>query len=74
MNPYPCRLVRSSTACRFPIILTSSLNAGISVPIGRHLQLFARALNLTDRQSEEALGYSALGRSGIVGVRVVTSR
>jgi hypothetical protein len=25
MNLYPCRLVRSSTACRFPIILASSL-------------------------------------------------
>ena len=52
----------------------STINAGISVPIGGHLQVFARALNLTDRQYEETLGYPALGRSGMVGVRVATSR
>jgi outer membrane receptor protein involved in Fe transport len=58
----------------FPAPGYATVNAGISVPIGRRLQVFARALNLTDRQYEEALGYPALGRSGIVGVRVVTSR
>jgi len=58
----------------FPSPGYATVNAGISVPIGRRLQVFARALNLTDRQYEEALGYPALGRSGIVGVRVVTSR
>lgn len=52
----------------------STINAGISVPLGGRLQVFARALNLTDRKYEETLGYPAPGRSGIVGVRVATSR
>jgi outer membrane cobalamin receptor len=52
----------------------ATINAGVSVPIVGHLQVFARGLNLTNRQYEETLGYPALGRSGIVGVRVATSR
>ncbi len=51
----------------------STINAGVSVPIGGHLQVFARGLNLTNRKYEETLGYPALGRSGMVGVRVATS-
>ena len=52
----------------------STINAGVSVPIGGRLQVLVRGLNLTNRQYEETLGYPALGRSGIVGVRVATSR
>jgi outer membrane receptor protein involved in Fe transport len=52
----------------------STINAGVSVPIGGRLDVFARSLNLTNRKYEETLGYPALGRSGIVGVRVATSR
>ena len=52
----------------------STINAGVSVPIGGHLQVFARSVNLTNRRYEETLGYPALGRSGIVGVRVATNR
>ena len=52
----------------------STINAGVSVPIGGRLRVFARGLNLTHRKYEETLGYPALGRSGIVGVRVATSR
>lgn len=50
------------------------LNAGVSVGVGRHLQVFARGLNLTDREYEETLGYPALRRSGIVGVRIAAGR
>lgn len=52
----------------------STINAGVSVPIGGRLQVFARGLNLMNRKYEETLGYPALGRSGILGVRVATSR
>jgi outer membrane cobalamin receptor len=52
----------------------STLNAGIGVPFGRGLHVFARALNLMDRQYEETLGYPAPGRSGIVGVRIAARR
>jgi vitamin B12 transporter len=48
----------------------SAINAGIAVPVGGRLQVFARGLNLADRQYEETLGYPALGRSGMVGIRV----
>jgi outer membrane cobalamin receptor len=49
-------------------------NAGASVALTAHFQLFVRGLNLTDREYEEVLGYPALRRSGIVGVRVAASR
>ena len=49
-------------------------NAGVSVALTRHFNVFVRGLNLTDREYEEALGYPALRRSGIVGVRVASSR
>jgi outer membrane cobalamin receptor len=52
----------------------STINAGVSVPVGGHLRLFARGMNLTNRKYEETLGYPALGRSGMVGVRVATGR
>ena len=35
---------------------------------------FGRVTNLFDRDYEEALGYPALGRSAMVGLRVATSR
>ncbi|PWT80035.1 MAG: hypothetical protein C5B57_12905 [Blastocatellia bacterium] len=45
-------------------------NAGASIRLVRDLSAYARVLNLTDRHYEETLGYPALRRSGIVGVRV----
>ena len=51
--------------------------SGTRVRPGRsanHLQLFGRVANLFDRDYEEALGYPALGRSGMVGLRVAASR
>jgi outer membrane cobalamin receptor len=49
-------------------------NAGGSVRVGPGVELYARGLNLTNRGYEETLGFPALGRSGIVGVRVAASR
>jgi outer membrane receptor protein involved in Fe transport len=50
------------------------LNAGAGIDVGRRLQVFVRGLNLADRKYEETLGYAALRRSGIVGVRIAASR
>ncbi len=49
-------------------------NAGASWTFWSRVQLFGRVTNLFDRDYEEALGYPALGRSGMVGLRVATSR
>ena len=49
-------------------------NAGASWTIWNRLQLLGRVMNLFDRDYEEALGYPALGRSAMVGLRVATSR
>jgi len=38
------------------------------------LDVYARVLNLADRAYEETLGYSALRRTGMVGVRVAAGR
>jgi outer membrane receptor protein involved in Fe transport len=50
------------------------VNAGATVRLARGLDVYARVLNLADRAYEETLGFPALGRSGIVGVRVAASR
>ena len=50
------------------------LNAGAGFDVTRNLQVFVRALNLTDREYEETLGYPARRRSGIVGVRIAAGR
>ena len=49
-------------------------NAGLSVTLTKNVDVFVRSLNLSDREYEEVLGYPALRRSGIVGVRVAASR
>lgn len=46
------------------------VDAGGSWRAHRSLEIFARGLNLLDRSYEEAYGYPALGRSGMIGVRV----
>jgi hypothetical protein len=38
------------------------------------VDVFARGMNLFDRTYEETLGYPALQRSGMVGVRVAVGR
>ena len=49
-------------------------NAGASWTIWSRLQLFGRVTNLFDRDYEEALGFPALGRSAMVGLRVAAGR
>jgi outer membrane cobalamin receptor len=49
-------------------------NAGGAWRLWNHLQLFGRVTNLFNRDYEESLGYPALGRSGMVGLRVAASR
>ncbi len=49
-------------------------NAGASWTIARRLEVFGRIENLFDRAYEEAFGFPALGRGGMVGVRVAASR
>jgi outer membrane cobalamin receptor len=50
------------------------VNVGASVRVVRGVDVTARVLNLADRQYEETLGYPALRRSGIVGIRVAAGR
>jgi outer membrane cobalamin receptor len=50
------------------------LHAGAAVRLTPHVDLFARGMNLLDRRYEETLGYPALRRSAMGGVRVVTRR
>jgi outer membrane cobalamin receptor len=52
----------------------SILNAGISVPIVRGVEMVARGLNLADTAYEETLGYPGMRRSGLVGVRIAWHR
>ena len=46
------------------------VDVGASWRFAHGVEAFARALNLLDRPYEEFLGYPALGRVGVVGVRV----
>jgi outer membrane cobalamin receptor len=46
------------------------LDAGGSWTFSRQLTVFGRALNLLDREYEEAYGYPSPGRMGMIGVRV----
>lgn len=52
----------------------SVVNLGASVRVARGLDLYGRVLNVADRAYEEALGFPALRRSGIVGVRLAAGR
>jgi outer membrane cobalamin receptor len=49
-------------------------NAGASWTILDRLQIVGRVTNLFDKDYEEALGYPALGRSAMIGLRVAASR
>ena len=51
-----------------------TVTAGAAVRLGRNLELFGRVTNLFNREYEEVFGYPALGRLGMVGVRVTGSR
>ena len=49
-------------------------DAGASWQITRQMELFGRVTNLFDRRYEETLGYPALSRSAVMGVRVAVRR
>jgi outer membrane receptor protein involved in Fe transport len=49
-------------------------NAGTSVRVAGGIDVTARVLNLTDRQYEETLGYPALRRSAMIGIRIAAGR
>ena len=50
------------------------VNAGAAWRVAGVVEVFGRVTNLFDREYEEALGFPALGRSGIVGLRVAAGR
>jgi outer membrane cobalamin receptor len=49
-------------------------DAGVTVRLTRFAYGFVRVTNLFDRTYEETLGYPALGRSGMAGLRVAVGR
>ncbi len=52
----------------------ASTDAGGSFRLTETLELYGRVSNLFDRSYEEVLGFPALGRAGIIGLRVTGSR
>jgi len=46
------------------------LDAGVTVRVHRHVELFGRGLNLLGRRYEEVFGYPAPGRIGMAGLRL----
>lgn len=52
----------------------TSVNFGGSIKLVHGVELTGRVLNAGDTQYEEALGFPALGRSAMIGVRVTAGR
>jgi outer membrane cobalamin receptor len=50
------------------------VNAGAGVRVSRNVEIVASVANLLDRRYEETLGFPALGRSAMAGVRVAAGR
>ena len=49
-------------------------NTGAAWRVTAHVEVLGRVTNLFDRRYEEALGFPALGRGALVGLRVATGR
>src|SRR5205085_1256535 len=49
-------------------------NTGAAWRVSRAIQIFGRIDNLFDRAYEESLGFPALGRSAMAGLRVAAGR
>jgi outer membrane cobalamin receptor len=47
---------------------------GGSFRVARGIEAYARVTNVFDKSYEEALGYPALGRSAMIGVRIAATR
>jgi len=58
----------------FPAPGYGVVNLGGSFQIAPLLEIYGRLLNVGDRSYEEILGFPALGRSGLIGVRVAARR
>jgi outer membrane cobalamin receptor len=58
----------------FPAAGYAVVNLGASARVVPLLELYGRVLNVGDRSYEEALGFPALGRSVIIGLRIAVSR
>jgi outer membrane cobalamin receptor len=52
----------------------SVVNAGTAFRVGHGVEVYVRGSNLLNRNYEEVLGYPALGRNAIAGVRVAAGR
>ena len=52
----------------------TAVDAGGAFRVHRAVEVFARGANLLDRTYEETLGFPALGRNGMIGVRVAVGR
>jgi outer membrane cobalamin receptor len=52
----------------------TAVDAGGAFRVHRAVEVFARGANLLDRTYEEILGFPALERNGVVGVRVAVGR
>jgi outer membrane receptor protein involved in Fe transport len=50
------------------------IDAGGAIQVLRHVEAYARVMNLFDRDYEEVLGYPSPGRTAFIGVRVATRR
>jgi outer membrane receptor protein involved in Fe transport len=50
------------------------VDLGGALRLVRSVEVFARVLNLLDRDYEEVLGYPSPGRTAFVGVRVASRR
>ena len=66
------RSARPAASTRIPA--TPSSNLGGSWRPVKAFEVFARALNLFDRDYEEVLGYPAPGRTAYVGARFAVGR
>jgi outer membrane cobalamin receptor len=52
----------------------ATVAAGGSLRVTRGVEVYGRVTNLLDREYEDAFGFPALGRAGMVGIRVTGSR
>jgi outer membrane cobalamin receptor len=49
-------------------------STGASWQVSRRLEVFGRIENLFDRDYEEVFGFPALGRGGMIGMRIAAGR
>jgi outer membrane receptor protein involved in Fe transport len=58
----------------FPSAGYAVVNLGASARVVPHFEVYGRVLNVANRSYEEVLGFPALGRSVIIGLRVAAGR